>query len=108
MVLQSSLINTVYYLLVNDNKWERRGGLLTINFLLLKRKRVGGGGGLIEDLWYFVEFNCHSCKQFKVLKNFPELLLLENFHTETRERPMKKNIRGLHVHVQEDPSLKRG
>ena len=107
MVLQSSLINTVYYLLVNDNKWERRGGLLTINFLLLKRKRVGGGG-LIEDLWYFVEFNCHSCKQFKVLKNFPELLLLENFHTETRQRPMKKNIRGLHVHVQEDPSLKRG
>ena len=34
-VLQSLLINTVYHLLVNDNKGEGRWGL--INFLSLKR-----------------------------------------------------------------------
>ena len=50
-VLQLLLINTVYHLLVNNNKGE--GGKL-INYLL--RKRGGlfekAGGGLIEDLRY--------------------------------------------------------
>ena len=55
-VLQSWLINTVYHLLVKNNKEEERGGLKReegfINFLRLKR---GGGdlferAGLIEDL----------------------------------------------------------
>ena len=78
VVLQSLLINTVYNLLMHNNKWDVREG--------------GEGGGLIKDLRYFVEFNCHSCKQLKV---------------EKKRAAYKKNILGLHVHVQEDPSLQR-
>ena len=49
-VLQLLLINTVYHLLVNNNKGE--GGKL-INYLLRKRGGlIWEGGGLIEDLRY--------------------------------------------------------
>ena len=55
-VLQSSLINTAYYLLVNNNEGE---GLINIlpqkRGSLLERGGGGGGEGLIEDLRYFLE-----------------------------------------------------
>ena len=51
-VLQSWLINTVYHLLVKNNKGEERGGGLKreeglINFLCLKSS--GGGGAYLRE-----------------------------------------------------------
>ena len=48
-VLQLLLINTVYHLLVNNNKGE--GGGLN-NSLLLKARAYLRRGSLLEDLWY--------------------------------------------------------